>query len=483
MEAALHENQKIISDVQQNAPVFHRRALRKKLVSKFGRIAPHTSLVYLREFYRLATGDKSASLTTAEEELDLRLRQALEMEDLDLIVDLRELNTNHSDKYAPFWEKMKIYLDEASAVNERRHGTVVYMAKAISVRDLIQEVSKLCPGECIPSEQWVRLQFCPRNPRAKVASQYKSQFNVKMMIQKRQFRLNHIDAHYCAAIFRYMRDFAICFRNSVLFISMDDKHRIKIGEPNLPLAAAECGRRVLVSCDSTFEVGDHDFAKFSIIPSVTFIIKIPEELDGSWYEGEVHVGFKDAILEASSAIRHSAELCSILTPRISHRSILFVYTDGGPDHRLTFFSVQLSYVALFLKLDLDLLVVGRTAPNHSWRNPVERVMSIINLGLQCIGMMCQEGSPEFEKAIKNANNLKSLREVVKGKFEDDVKSSLQPPVQLLQDVTTRLELKGEPFSVFDSASDDKIEAFWEVVKLIDDSLTIEDTTKSTLISK
>ena len=34
-----------------------------------------------------------------------------------------------------FGEKMKSYLDEASAVNDCRHGTVVYMAKAISVRD------------------------------------------------------------------------------------------------------------------------------------------------------------------------------------------------------------------------------------------------------------------------------------------------------------------------------------------------------------
>ena len=59
-----------------------------------------------------------------------------------------------------------------------------------------------------------------------------------------------------------------------------------------------------MSNDSTFKVGGHDFAKFSVIPSVTFVIKIPEELDGSWYEGEVHVGFKDAVLEAS-AIHHS----------------------------------------------------------------------------------------------------------------------------------------------------------------------------------
>ena len=119
------------------------------------------------------------------------------------------------------------------------------------------------------------------------------------------------------------------------------------------------------------------------------MIKIPETVEGSWYEGEVHVGYKDAIFQPSSALRHATKVHSILTTKIGNKSILFAYTDGGPDHHLTFFSVQFSLVALFLNLDLDLLVVERTAPKYSWRNPVERIMSVINLGLQCVGMMWQ----------------------------------------------------------------------------------------------
>ena len=149
-------------------------------------------------------------------------------------------------------------------------------------------------------------------------------------------------------------------------------------------------------------MGYHVFTKFSLIPSVSFIINIPESIEGSWYEGAVHVGYKDAVLQPSSALRHATEVNSILVPKIGNKSILFVCSDGGPDHRLTFFSVQLSLIALFLNLNLDLLVVGRTAPHHSWRNPVERIMSVINLGLQCVGMMRKEGSTDFEKAIKNA---------------------------------------------------------------------------------
>ncbi len=92
LEASPSENHKVISQIQANVPHYHHRALRKKLISKFGRISPKTSEVTLREFYRVATGDQSASLTTAEEELDERLREALQMEDPDLLVDLCELN-------------------------------------------------------------------------------------------------------------------------------------------------------------------------------------------------------------------------------------------------------------------------------------------------------------------------------------------------------------------------------------------------------
>ena len=213
--------------------------------------------------------------------------------------------------------------------------------------DLIQEVAKMCPGEPLPSEQWVHLQFCPKNPRAKTASQYRSQFNVKMMVQKRQFRHKHVNARYCAAIFRYMREYALLVRDLAIFVSLDDKHRIKVGEPGYPVAVAEHGRCVLMAQNETFDVGDHDFTKFSVIPSVSFIIKIPETIEDSWYEGEVNVSYKDAIFEPSSALCHSNELYSILIPKIGNKSVLFVYTDGGPDHHLTFFSVQLALVALF----------------------------------------------------------------------------------------------------------------------------------------
>ena len=63
-----------------------------------------------------------------------------------------------------------------------------------------------------------------------------------------------------------MREFAISVQDLAVFVSLNDKHRIKIGEPNYPVAAAERGRRVLVGPNETFEVADHDFTKFQSFP-------------------------------------------------------------------------------------------------------------------------------------------------------------------------------------------------------------------------
>jgi hypothetical protein len=53
---------------------------------------------------------------------------------------------------------------------------------------------------------------------------------------------------------------------------MDDKHKIKCGEPSFPLAAAERGKKVIVGINQTMAVGDHDFSKCTLTPSVNLLV-------------------------------------------------------------------------------------------------------------------------------------------------------------------------------------------------------------------
>ena len=124
--------------------------------------------------------------------------------------------------------------------------------------------------------------------------------------------------------------------------------------------------------------------------------------------GHVFVGLKCSAFEPSCSFHHMSELHQLISSNNSAASkpIVFIYSDGGPDHRITYISVQLSLICLFLQLDLDYLCACRTAPYNSWRNPAERIMSIINLGLQCVGLAQAEMPNFLKKKPLNATHLR-----------------------------------------------------------------------------
>ena len=60
-----------------------------------------------------------------------------------------------------------------------------------------------------------------------------------------------------------------------------------MGEPGCPVAAVERGRRVIVGLGKALEVADHDFTKLTLTPSVTFLVDVPDDIEGSFYRGQV----------------------------------------------------------------------------------------------------------------------------------------------------------------------------------------------------
>ncbi len=109
-------------------------------------------------------------------------------------------------------------------------------------------------------------------------------------------------------------------------------------------------------------------------------------------------------------------------------------------------------------------------------------MSIINLGFQSIGLMRTRMSEEAERELKNCNSLVQLR-ISGGKHKEEIKKSLQAMISLLSDIVRRLELKKKKFEIFESASDDDILNFWELLQTVDSTLTRDDTTKKNIKNK
>ena len=183
---------------------------------------------------------------------------------------------------------------------------------------------------------------------------------------------------------------------------------------------------------------------------------VPENSEESFYHGKVFVCCKDAVFEPSSPNHHMAELYKL----IDDKPILFLYCNG-----------RCQLIALFLKLDLDYLCVCRTAPFHWWKNPVERVMSVVNLGLQSVGLMRQQTDEECEALITKCNSMEHLRQAAKRRpeLQGKVLDSIVPIKIMLSDIINRLQwnkyhLKCSPGTVT------QIRELWQTVKEIDSTL-------------
>ena len=59
------------------------------------------------------------------------------------------------------------------------------------------------------------------------------EFEVQYKIQWRQLKAVHIDDHYCAAGFKYLKEKAIEMAPNTIFVCCDDKEKVPVGEPEV----------------------------------------------------------------------------------------------------------------------------------------------------------------------------------------------------------------------------------------------------------
>ena len=198
----------------------------------------------------------------------------------------------------------------------------------------------------------------------------------------------------------------------------------------------------------------------------------------SFLRHKVFMGLKEAANEPSSALRHCTELEKVLSSQtdFATKPIVLVYSDGGFDHRITYLTTKIALISLFLRCDLDFLAAVRTAPYQPWKNPVERIMLILNLALQGVGLMRKEMPPKFEAVISSCKSVKDIRSACfnhPGLKEAIVMST--EPVKIL------LELLF--VSSFHSSSSAELDKFWNVILQIESSLTQSDTRATVLRQK
>ena len=138
-------------------------------------------------------------------------------------------------------------------------------------------------------------------------------------------------------------------------------------EPNLALSTGVRGKKSIAPSNSVLVAADHDLHyKGSLTPSVYMVVKFRTQL-------------KSFTVEKLTSMRHASAMVKSLEEQ---PSVILKFSDGGTDHRNTLESVKCSAIGLFKELDLNIYIAAMCAPGHSWTNPADRMMSLLNIGLQ-----------------------------------------------------------------------------------------------------
>ena len=108
-EELFNENGRVITEIHKSISVYHTRAMRHEVVRSYGCLCNAKPAV-LREIYHQLTSDSSANANVQQEQVDERVKLALDCEDEDIIWDLREMNVGRPEKYNVFYDHCQKYI-------------------------------------------------------------------------------------------------------------------------------------------------------------------------------------------------------------------------------------------------------------------------------------------------------------------------------------------------------------------------------------
>ena len=451
----LTQSARMVQKMKPQLKEYHTRAQKRAFKEKLKNVAAVSPSVVNLLFSELTLDASTASHPDMQQRLRL-----IFLGEHGLLADLRHLNPGRpSNRYDIFFETLEGLVEEVAAADDRRHASA-HLTQWISLSDMIQQAADRCPeGTPIPSKSLVRLQFAPSNPYTRTALNFTSRIPVQYKIQKRQLRVKHPDDHYCAALLKYLKHKAVEMKDYAATFFCDDKAKVKVGEPGRPVSTGVRGKSTIAPKSTELVALDHDMASSSLTPSVVLECSVPESVaEKSFVRGKVVTVINDSVFQPASPFRHAVILKKIIEQHEVLPKAVLKYTDGGTDQRNTLEAVKCANICLFAELNLDMLITARCAPGQSYTNPAERIMSILNLGLQNCATERKQLDEETEAEFKKCKSMAKLRSLAAKKPEIKEKwtETVEPVQSLVRNRFLRLSLKGEPVSALDPASDEEI---------------------------
>ena len=308
----------------------------------------------------------------------------------------------------------------------------------------------------------------------------------------------------------------------IIKIDADDKTGVPVGDPGQPVSTSvrrqKAGAIVAKKSDGEKNKGesskrgatghapkalDHDFHRATMTPAVALHGTIPDDIGDSWCEGRVHINLNDATFQHSTSWRHAAEYAYQIVNRAINwhnetlddddddyddqfvlpitklseipnlpsevmdfiPTQLYLGTDGGPDHNFTHLQVKCSLIALQRLLKINLLSALRCSPNGSYVMTAERVMPLLNLGLQNMTLerapMAQVDDVDLEALVASDNSMAAVRERDSANKHLNLKAawlkSMDAPLAAVKERFERISLKGNRFKVMRSVTEEDIQ--------------------------
>lgn len=114
----------------------------------------------------------------------------------------------------------------------------------------------------------------------------------------------------------------------------------------------------------------------SLTPSVILHCKISGRIDDSFVRGQVTVTVNDSVYTRT---RNALE------------------------------TVKCASICVFKEMNLDMMILARCATGHSYVNPTERVLSVLNLALQNVVLERKESAEKINKILKSCNSMADVR--------------------------------------------------------------------------
>ena len=492
-EEILEKVQQLKPDLQNLQKFFYPREFYHQFNEQLG-LVTGISPQMLRLVSSMIMGDNRKQ----DGEVQQRFEEAVMSEDPDFIFDMRHFNGSEV-KFKDFLEEFRSTVQDYMVEDRGRHeqqydGTVIskvsfgFSMKQI-FKQICQKMEEKYPGCQMPqSEAFLYRYLIPRTRAASYAAcRSEALIPLKLSMQQKVIEKPNVDAHFNAAQYKYLKNYAVELGDEVVcMIGWDDKTGVDVGEPQQPTAAIQHGGKSWAHSDVTVGEGQHSFHKTNLCPSVRLIHDIPPSMDGSFYRGLPQVCIKDAIFQHSTSARHATELAQMFLSKPELvKPVLIITNDGGVDHTIRHERNVISMLALFLHFPQVLLLINyQMAAYRSAYHPVEKANCILNLAWN--GVSCSRtpfSDPVLEKAFSSCSSMSDVRKmaVKHPGLKDALSESLEEAVEVLEKRAEQASLKDNNFEVFKPATEEEVKDFLSIIVEVDaefDIINYLDKTKT-----